>query len=79
MDEPFVSLDHDMAEEMLALTEALIAETRPATILVTHSEAEAEAAGRAGSCGLPGVRRRLHRCVQPLPELSRRPPQLGAA
>lgn len=41
MDEPFVSLDHDMAEDMLALTEALIAEARPATILVTHSEAEA--------------------------------------
>jgi NitT/TauT family transport system ATP-binding protein len=41
LDEPFVSLDHDMAEEMLALTEALIAGARPATILVTHSEAEA--------------------------------------
>ncbi|MDP2740589.1 MAG: ABC transporter ATP-binding protein [Pseudorhodobacter sp.] len=41
MDEPFVSLDPGMAEDMLALTEALIAETHPATILVTHSEAEA--------------------------------------
>lgn len=42
MDEPFVSLDPEMAEEMLSLTEDLIAETRPATLLVTHSEAEAE-------------------------------------
>ncbi|MCX2723983.1 ABC transporter ATP-binding protein [Roseibium salinum] len=41
MDEPFVSLDPAMAEEMLSLTEDLIAETRPATILVTHSESEA--------------------------------------
>ncbi|MGV8989571.1 MAG: ATP-binding cassette domain-containing protein [Cypionkella sp.] len=41
MDEPFVSLDHDMAEDMLVLTEALIAEVCPATILVTHAEAEA--------------------------------------
>lgn len=41
MDEPYVSLDPQTAEEMLELTEALIAETRPAIILVTHSEAEA--------------------------------------
>ncbi|SPH24899.1 Aliphatic sulfonates import ATP-binding protein SsuB [Defluviimonas aquaemixtae] len=41
MDEPFVSLDPDTAEEMLALTERLIAEVRPATLFVTHSEAEA--------------------------------------
>lgn len=42
MDEPYVSLDPVTAEEMLELTEALVAETRPAVILVTHSEGEAE-------------------------------------
>jgi NitT/TauT family transport system ATP-binding protein len=42
LDEPFVSLDPALAEEMLALTERLIAETRPATVFVTHSAAEAE-------------------------------------
>lgn len=42
MDEPYVSLDPQTSEEMLELTEALIAETRPAIILVTHSEAEAK-------------------------------------
>lgn len=42
MDEPYVSLDPETAEEMLELTEALVAETRPAVILVTHSEREAE-------------------------------------
>ena len=41
MDEPFVSLDTQTADRMLALTEALIAETRPATLLVTHAESEA--------------------------------------
>ncbi|AFL51675.1 NitT/TauT family transport system ATP-binding protein [Sinorhizobium fredii] len=41
MDEPYVSLDPATAEEMLALTEALIAETGPAVILVTHSDVEA--------------------------------------
>ena len=41
MDEPFVSLDTETADRMLALTEALIAETRPATLLVTHAESEA--------------------------------------
>jgi ABC-type nitrate/sulfonate/bicarbonate transport system ATPase subunit len=41
MDEPFASLDPATAEEMLALTERLIAESRPATIFVTHSDAEA--------------------------------------
>ncbi|WP_425073966.1 ABC transporter ATP-binding protein [Sagittula sp. S175] len=41
MDEPFVSLDPEMAEQMMALTEQLIAETRPATLFVTHAEAEA--------------------------------------
>ncbi|MFB9948165.1 ABC transporter ATP-binding protein [Rhizobium puerariae] len=42
MDEPYVSLDPQTAEEMLELTERLIAETRPAVILVTHSAGEAE-------------------------------------
>lgn len=41
-DEPFVSLDPDMAETMMTLTEELIAEARPATLLVTHAEAEAK-------------------------------------
>ena len=42
MDEPFVSLDPDIADTMMALTEELIAETRPATLFVTHSRSEAE-------------------------------------
>ncbi|MDH3264072.1 MAG: ABC transporter ATP-binding protein [Paracoccaceae bacterium] len=42
LDEPFASLDEATAEEMLALTERLIAETRAATLFVTHSEAEAK-------------------------------------
>ena len=46
LDEPYVSLDPAMAEDMLALTEALIAETAPAVILVTHSEAEARRLAR---------------------------------
>ena len=41
LDEPFVSLDAETAEAMLALTERLIAEARPATLLVTHAQAEA--------------------------------------
>jgi len=45
MDEPFVSLDPATAETMLALTERLIAEERPATLFVTHSRAEAERLG----------------------------------
>ncbi len=42
MDEPFTSLDHATAERMLALTESLLAATRPATLFVTHDRAEAE-------------------------------------
>ena len=42
MDEPFVSLDPDIADSMMTLTEELIAETRPATLFVTHSHSEAE-------------------------------------
>ncbi len=41
MDEPFVSLDAETADEMLALTEDLIVESNPATIFVTHSAGEA--------------------------------------
>lgn len=41
LDEPFASLDPATAEEMLALTERLIAESGPATLFVTHSDAEA--------------------------------------
>ncbi|MCM2474198.1 ABC transporter ATP-binding protein [Rhizobium sp. CG5] len=46
MDEPYVSLDPGTAEEMLELTEALIADTRPAVILVTHSQGEADRLAR---------------------------------
>lgn len=42
LDEPFVSLDPDLAAAMLALTERLIAELRPATLFVTHARPEAE-------------------------------------
>ncbi|MFQ6549119.1 ABC transporter ATP-binding protein [Aestuariibius sp. 2305UL40-4] len=42
MDEPFVSLDPDLADEMMALFERLRASRRVATVLVTHVEAEAE-------------------------------------
>ncbi|MEL6678643.1 MAG: ATP-binding cassette domain-containing protein [Pseudomonadota bacterium] len=41
MDEPFVSLDPAMAEEMLQLFERLRATHPVATLLVTHAEAEA--------------------------------------
>lgn len=42
LDEPFVSLDQALVEDMLALTEGVIAEQRPATIFVTHARAEAD-------------------------------------
>lgn len=42
LDEPFVSLDPDTADEMFRLTEQLIGETQPATLFVTHVEAEAQ-------------------------------------
>jgi NitT/TauT family transport system ATP-binding protein len=41
MDEPFASLDADMTQTMLTLTEALIARHTPATLLVTHDMSEA--------------------------------------
>ena len=46
MDEPFVSLDAERAEEMYALFEALRARQPVATVLVTHAPAEAGASGR---------------------------------
>ncbi|MEO1138404.1 MAG: ABC transporter ATP-binding protein [Pseudomonadota bacterium] len=42
MDEPFVSLDEKTAEDMLTLTEQLIARDTPTTIFVTHARDEAE-------------------------------------
>jgi len=42
MDEPFVSLDAPVVEEMLQLTESLLTAYRVATIFVTHSEMEAK-------------------------------------
>jgi NitT/TauT family transport system ATP-binding protein len=45
LDEPFASLDPVTAEDMLVLTERLIEATRPATLFVTHSEAEAARLG----------------------------------
>ncbi|MCU0831273.1 MAG: ATP-binding cassette domain-containing protein [Rhizobiaceae bacterium] len=41
MDEPFVSLDEALADEMLALFERLRAARKLATVLITHSSAEA--------------------------------------
>jgi NitT/TauT family transport system ATP-binding protein len=43
LDEPFVSLDEELAAAMVALTQELIAEHRPATVFVTHDAQEAEA------------------------------------
>ena len=45
LDEPFVSLDAETAEEMMALTEELMADVRPSVLLVTHEEAEARRLG----------------------------------
>ena len=42
MDEPFVSLDPALVEEMMSLFEALRSERPCATIIVTHVQAEAE-------------------------------------
>ncbi|GAB4513095.1 MAG: ATP-binding cassette domain-containing protein [Roseibium sp.] len=41
LDEPFVSLDEATGAEMMELTKALIAETAPATLFVTHDKEEA--------------------------------------
>ncbi|MER2507336.1 MAG: ATP-binding cassette domain-containing protein [Amaricoccus sp.] len=42
MDEPFVSLDPARVEEMLTLTARLLAARDTATVIVTHSRAEAD-------------------------------------
>ncbi|XDA99044.1 ABC transporter ATP-binding protein [Sulfitobacter sp. LCG007] len=41
MDEPFVSLDAQTAQNMLTLTERLIVRHRPSVLFVTHDESEA--------------------------------------
>lgn len=41
LDEPFVSLDAELAADMLCLTQELIAETRPAVLFITHAAQEA--------------------------------------
>ncbi|WIV51759.1 ATP-binding cassette domain-containing protein [Marivivens sp. LCG002] len=42
LDEPFVSLDAELADQMMGLLESLRAIYRPALLLVTHDDAEAE-------------------------------------
>lgn len=42
LDEPFVSLHPELADEMFALTEDLIRETQPATIFVSHNPSETD-------------------------------------
>ncbi|WP_299673234.1 ABC transporter ATP-binding protein [uncultured Roseobacter sp.] len=42
MDEPFVSLDAETADEMMRLTEKLIVAHQPAALFVTHDRREAE-------------------------------------
>lgn len=45
MDEPFVSLDSELSDEMMSVYEQLRQDTGVATILVTHSEREAQRLG----------------------------------
>lgn len=45
MDEPFASLDAGTAGRMVALTDAMLAETGAGLVLVTHDPREAEALG----------------------------------
>lgn len=54
MDEPFVSLDQESADSMLRLTEDLIAENQPATLFVTHNQAEADRLARETLTLIPG-------------------------
>lgn len=42
LDEPFASLDPALRKDMLRMTADLLADVRPATLLVTHDLAEAE-------------------------------------
>ena len=55
MDEPFVSLDPELAEAMMALFERLRQTTPVATILATHVAAEARrlASRQLGLAGRP--------------------------
>lgn len=41
LDEPFVSLDPDLAADMLRLTQELITDCRPAVLFITHAPDEA--------------------------------------
>lgn len=41
LDEPFVSLDSGLADEMMTLTETLMAQDKPAVLFVTHDKSEA--------------------------------------
>ncbi len=61
LDEPFVSLDADLVEEMMALFEALRARHGFASLFVTHAEAEAArlADRRAELSGRPATLRLL--------------------
>jgi len=54
LDEPFVSLDQDIAASMIALTQSLIAEQSPATLFVTHAMDEAEQLATRTLCLTPG-------------------------
>lgn len=42
LDEPFASLNAELAEDMLTLTQDLITEIRPAVFFITHAPAEAQ-------------------------------------
>lgn len=55
LDEPFASLDAERIDDLLALTAGLIADTRPAVVLASHSEAELAALStrRAHLAGRP--------------------------
>lgn len=57
LDEPFVSLDTDTADEMMSLTEQLLADLRPAVLFVTHNQNEANrlATRRSTLSGAPAI------------------------
>jgi NitT/TauT family transport system ATP-binding protein len=65
LDEPFVSLDAERVEELLDLTAALIAETRPAVVLASHAAPELDrlSTRRARLSGQPS---RLYELSPPL-------------
>lgn len=60
LDEPFVSLDDALVADMLALTESVIAEQRPATVFVTHSQAEAARLSTRELVLAPATRQTAH-------------------